>query len=68
MRAAAHSASDLADKARAAARILDSVGERLGAGDLVITGSIVQVPLAPGDEVEADLGVLGRMQPRIAKS
>jgi 2-keto-4-pentenoate hydratase len=66
--AAGPSASDLADKVRAAGRILVSVGERLEAGDLIITGSIVQVPVAPGDDVEADLGPLGRVRLRIAKS
>jgi hypothetical protein len=66
--AAGPSASDLADKVRAAGRILVSVGERLEVGDLIITGSIVQVPVVPGDDVGADLGPLGRVRLRIAKS
>jgi 2-keto-4-pentenoate hydratase len=40
------------------------MGERLRAGDRVITGSVVQVPVRPGDEVTADLGPLGA--PRLA--
>jgi 2-keto-4-pentenoate hydratase len=40
---------------------LDVLGERLEPGDTVITGSIVQVPVAPGDGVAVDLGELGRV-------
>jgi 2-keto-4-pentenoate hydratase len=36
------------------------MGERLEAGDRLITGSIVQLPVQPGDKVIADLGRLGR--------
>jgi 2-keto-4-pentenoate hydratase len=62
VRDAGRSASDLADKVARAARVLAAVGERLEPGDLVITGSVVQVPVGPGDEVEADLGELGRVR------
>jgi hypothetical protein len=55
------SADDLAEKVAAAARILEAVGESLAPGDVVITGSVVQVPVARGDRVEADLGELGRV-------
>ena len=36
-----------------------AAGEQLRAGDLLITGSLVQVRVAAGDEVVADLGALG---------
>jgi hypothetical protein len=62
------SGEDLADRVAGAGRILEAVGERLAAGDRVITGSIVQVPVSPGDMVEADLGPLGRVGLHIAKS
>lgn len=62
------SAPDLADKLRAAAKILAAVEERLEPGDRIITGSIVQVPVSPGDEVTADLGPLGHVRLSIAKS
>lgn len=65
VRDAARSATDLTHKLRAAARVLAAVGEALEPGDLVITGSVVQVPVAPGDEVEAELGELGRVRLRV---
>jgi 2-keto-4-pentenoate hydratase len=43
------------------AALLGRVGERLRAGDLLITGSVVQVPLAAGDEVAAEIDGLGRV-------
>lgn len=54
--AAAPAATDVADLVRSAAVLLEAVGERLQAGDPLITGSVVQVPIEPGDEVIADLG------------
>jgi 2-keto-4-pentenoate hydratase len=42
------------------AQILGEIDEQLRAGDLVITGSVVQVPVRIGDHVAADLGELGR--------
>jgi hypothetical protein len=36
------------------------------AGDRIITGLVVQVPVTSGDEVAADMGVLGRVRLRIA--
>jgi 2-keto-4-pentenoate hydratase len=51
----------------AVARVLAAAGERLQAGDRIITGSIVQVPVGPGDDVVADLGPLGRVQLSIAR-
>jgi 2-keto-4-pentenoate hydratase len=51
-----------AEAIRTVARLLGSLGERLRAGDRLITGSVVQVPIAPGDDVIADLGGLGRVE------
>jgi 2-keto-4-pentenoate hydratase len=51
--------ADLTGRVGAAARLLAAVGERLQAGDRIITGSVVQVPIIPGDEVTADMGALG---------
>jgi 2-keto-4-pentenoate hydratase len=61
-RASALADGDLVDGVCAVARLLGAMGERLRAGDRIITGSVVQVSLAPGDEVVADLGALGRVQ------
>ena len=66
VRDAARSARDLEEKVQAAARILAAVGEALEPGDLVITGSVVQVPVAPGDRVEADLGALGHVSVEVS--
>lgn len=41
------------------ARFLGAIGERLRAGDRIITGSIVQVAIQQGSEVMADLAGLG---------
>ena len=41
--------------------LLGSAGERLEPGDRVITGAVVQVPVAPGNEVAVELGDLGRL-------
>jgi 2-keto-4-pentenoate hydratase len=62
VRDAARVSTDFADLVRAVATLLGAVGERLKAGDCLITGSVVQVPIEPGDEVTADLGRLGRAQ------
>jgi 2-keto-4-pentenoate hydratase len=52
---------DLVDKVRVVARALEAVGERLRAGDRIITGSILQVGVRPGDDLIADLGAFGRV-------
>jgi 2-keto-4-pentenoate hydratase len=58
--------ADLADRLRAAARLLEAVGERLAIGDRIITGSVVQVPVERGNEIAADLGPLGAARLAIA--
>jgi 2-keto-4-pentenoate hydratase len=57
---------DVVEAVCAAATVLAATGERLQAGDHLITGAIVQIPVRPGDQVTADLGPLGRVGLRIA--
>jgi hypothetical protein len=47
-------------------RILEAAGEHLQPGDRIITGSVVQVAVAPGDHVVAEIDGLGRADARIA--
>jgi hypothetical protein len=47
---------DLADRLAGAAEVLETVGLALRAGDRVITGSIVQVPIALGERIAAVVG------------
>jgi hypothetical protein len=65
-RAAGPAPDDVEERIQAMARVLEAVGESLRAGDRVISGLIVQVPVQAGDEVVADLGALGRVALRIA--
>jgi hypothetical protein len=44
----------------------EEVGERLQSGDRLITGLIVNIPVASADEVVAEVGALGRVELRIA--
>jgi 2-keto-4-pentenoate hydratase len=53
LRASGAPPRDIPERLRAAARILAAVGEALRAGDRIITGLIVQVPIAVGDDVVA---------------
>jgi len=62
VRASGPSSRDFEETVRSVGAILAAVGETLRVGDVLITGSVVQVPVAPGDEVAADLGPLGRAQ------
>jgi 2-keto-4-pentenoate hydratase len=45
---------DLPVRIAQAAELLSAVGERFHRGDRIITGSIVQVPIAVGDDVQAE--------------
>jgi 2-keto-4-pentenoate hydratase len=58
---------DVAARVRAAARLLEAMGERLRSGDRLITGSVVQVAIRRADEVVADLGRLGDVAVSIAR-
>jgi 2-keto-4-pentenoate hydratase len=68
MCAQAAASHDPSESVLSAALLLASMGERLQAGDCLITGSVVQVPIEPGDHVIADLGVLGSAKATIAPS
>jgi 2-keto-4-pentenoate hydratase len=57
---------DVAARVRAVARLLEAMGEQLRRGDRLITGSVVQVAIRPGDKVVADLGHLGDVAVSIA--
>ncbi len=50
---------DYPETVRTVARLLGAVGERLRAGDLILSGSVTQVGLAAGDEVRAEIDGLG---------
>ena len=47
---------DVRERIAALGEILGAAGEQLRRGDRIITGSIVQVPIAPGDRVAAVIG------------
>jgi 2-keto-4-pentenoate hydratase len=57
---------DVEERVEVAADWLAALGERLEPGDRIITGSIVQVPVAPGDEVALELEGLGRLEVAIS--
>jgi 2-keto-4-pentenoate hydratase len=51
---------ELVEVVRLTAELLDACGQRLRAGEVVITGSVVPpVPVAPGQHVAVELGPLG---------
>jgi hypothetical protein len=52
---------DIEDRIEIARFWLAALGERLEPGDAIITGSIVQAPVASGDEVTVELADLGRL-------
>jgi 2-keto-4-pentenoate hydratase len=56
LRACAPWPADIAERIAAAAATLAAAGERLRAGERVITGSTVQVPVRPGDRIEVAFG------------
>jgi 2-keto-4-pentenoate hydratase len=68
VRASASPSPDLGGLVSSVAELLEAMGERLQAGDRLITGSVVQVPIGPGDRVVADLGALGRAELTIGSS
>jgi 2-keto-4-pentenoate hydratase len=49
---------DLVGLLRWTAVLLESVGERLSPGDVVITGGVLHVPITSGDQITASLGGL----------
>jgi 2-keto-4-pentenoate hydratase len=62
MRASATDKSDAGPKIQIAARLVSAMGEELRAGDRIITGSIVQVPVGAGDDVSAEIDGLGEVR------
>jgi 2-keto-4-pentenoate hydratase len=56
---------DFEETVTIAGRLLAAVGEQLQAGDRIIAGSILHVPVEPGDDVVVDLGELGRVGARV---
>jgi 2-keto-4-pentenoate hydratase len=66
VRARAAAVIDADATVRAVARLLDAVGERPEPGDRVLAGSVVQIPVAPGDRVAAAIEGLGRVEAVIA--
>jgi 2-keto-4-pentenoate hydratase len=66
VRASGPAPRDIPERLSAASRILAAVGERLRAGDRIITSLIVQVPIASGDDVVARVGALGAARLRIS--
>jgi 2-keto-4-pentenoate hydratase len=57
---------ELVEIVRLTAETLAASGERLRAGEVVITGSVLPpLPVAAGQAVEADLGPLGRLSLRL---
>ena len=57
---------DVEGRVAATAEWLSALGEWLEPGDWIITGSIVQVPVGPGDEVAVELPELDRLEVSIA--
>jgi hypothetical protein len=56
---------DVPQRISSAAVLLAGVGERMCAGDRIITGSIIQVPVVIGDTVRADFGQLASIAIRV---
>jgi hypothetical protein len=61
-RASAEVQEDFAATVAAVACLLAGVDERLEPGDRIITGSVVQVPVAPGERVAAEIGGVGSVE------
>jgi 2-oxopent-4-enoate/cis-2-oxohex-4-enoate hydratase len=58
---------ELVEIVRLTAELVGAHGERLSAGEVVITGSIVPgQPIAPGQRLEVELGPLGALSVAIA--
>jgi 2-keto-4-pentenoate hydratase len=57
---------EIVEVVRLTAEVLDAVGERLRAGEVVITGSVVApVPVAPGQDIAVELPPLGGLRVRL---
>jgi 2-keto-4-pentenoate hydratase len=65
-RAAAPATPDVDALVERVSALLEAMGEELRDGDRIITGSVVQVAIAPGTAVTADFGALGNVSLAIA--
>jgi 2-keto-4-pentenoate hydratase len=65
-RGAATAAQDYPGLVQAAARLLASVGERLGEGDILLAGSLTRAAIQPGDTVMAEVERLGALTLAVA--
>jgi 2-keto-4-pentenoate hydratase len=65
-RETAAATGEVAGRLLAAAGLLSRVGEQLAAGDRIITGSIVQVPVRATDDVVAEIVGVGTVRLSIA--
>jgi 2-keto-4-pentenoate hydratase len=65
VRARAAATADHAATVHAIGRLLEAAGERLAPGDRILTGSVVQIAIAPGDRVVAKIAGIGRADARI---
>jgi 2-keto-4-pentenoate hydratase len=65
--AQARIADDYAPTVRAVAQLLVAAGERLRAGDRILSGGLTHVPVAPGDRVAAVIDGLGSVEATIAE-
>jgi 2-keto-4-pentenoate hydratase len=62
IRAAAPARRDHRATVDGLARVLAAAGERLRPGDRILTGSVVQVPVSPGDHVVVEIDGVGRAE------
>jgi 2-keto-4-pentenoate hydratase len=60
VRASAPASADHGATIAAIGRVLEAAGEQLQPGDRILTGSVAQVPVGPGDHVVAEIDGLGR--------
>jgi 2-keto-4-pentenoate hydratase len=67
LRATDKAPADADERLTRASRVLQAAGEELRAGDRVITGSIVQLPVFAGDELTAALDGLGAVRVTVAR-
>jgi 2-keto-4-pentenoate hydratase len=61
VRASAAVRVDVGEVVVTIARLLAAAGEQLRRGDWILTGSITQVPVEPGETVAAESDGLGRV-------
>jgi 2-keto-4-pentenoate hydratase len=66
LREAAPATADVEWTVEHVARLLHALGERLRAGDRILAGSLTHVPVAAGDEVQAEIDGLDRLAVTIA--